>query len=204
MFCSRDSFSLWFTLQSHLLKMPKMHHASHQLLRDFWLFSSPFTNGTVITMFENYSKKSHFLQLCERSELLNFPKNIWIFLKWDIFGFSNTVHVCTFCAKVEKSFASEKKVLNFCKVFFLLIFLQVRELVFRAMATCLAISLVGMSQIQVLVLLLLLCQWAKKKALTLVDHLKRRKRCLQDLPISFTFRYLTLGNILSLFVRHGG
>ena len=115
--------------------------------------------------------------------------------------FSTTLHVCTFCAKVEKSFASEKKLVNFAKSF-LLIFLQVRELVFRAMATCLAISLVGMSQIQVpLLLLLLLCQWAKKEALTLVDHLKRRKRCLQDLPISFTFRYLTLGNILSLFVQ---
>ena len=60
---SRLIFTLIYTAvawQSHLLKMPKMHHASHQLLRDFWLFSSPFTNGTVITMFENYSKKSHY------------------------------------------------------------------------------------------------------------------------------------------------
>ena len=35
---------------------------------------------------------------------------------------STTLHVCTFCAKVEKSFASEKKLVNFAKSFLLIFF----------------------------------------------------------------------------------
>lgn len=53
-------------------------HASHQLLRDFWLFSSPFTNGTVSQCLKNIQKVSSLLTLRAKRATI-FLENIWIF-----------------------------------------------------------------------------------------------------------------------------